>query len=172
MPYLENSLRGSRTLRDSNNFAILELRLPKYLAEWLKEFAKEIAMDPSQLIANILHYYYEAYKKGFERGYSQTNVEKRLESSSVIARKPIDVLQLAERFIEEGKAGWNDFIVRKFALWTKDKLLNISQLDHNIVDAFLEEYTKDHKVKKTSVYSYRRTLKRFVEFALQAAKQN
>jgi len=170
MPYQENSLRRLRTLRDSNSFVILELRLPKHLAEWLVEFAREVAMDPSQLVANILHYYYEAYRKGFEKGYSQTNVGKQSEGSSTVARKLVDALQLAEKFIREGKAGWNDFIVRKFALWTKDRLQDISEMNDNIINVFLEEYARNHNATKRSLYSYRRTLKKFIEFVLQTVK--
>lgn len=38
----------------------VRLRLPRYLARFLREFSEEIAMTPSQLVANLLHYYYEA----------------------------------------------------------------------------------------------------------------
>ena len=38
----------------------IRVRLPKYLARFLEEFSKEIAMTPSQLLANLLYYYYEA----------------------------------------------------------------------------------------------------------------
>ena len=38
----------------------VRLKLPRYLADFLNKFSEEIAMTPSQLIANLLHYYYEA----------------------------------------------------------------------------------------------------------------
>ena len=36
------------------------VELPRYLAEFLRKFSRELAMTPSQLVANLLNYYYEA----------------------------------------------------------------------------------------------------------------
>jgi len=46
------------------------LKLPRYLVRFLNEFSKEIAMTPSQLLANLLHYYYEASLVG-QRMYAR-----------------------------------------------------------------------------------------------------
>ena len=54
----------------------IRLKLPKYLVQFLNEFSKEIAMTPSQLLANILHLYYEASLVG-QRMYASKSKKCR-----------------------------------------------------------------------------------------------
>jgi len=155
-------------MTDSDVFEILEIKLPKYLARWLKEYAEELAMNPSQLLVQILTPYFEVYKKGSEKCNSQTTVES---SHRVIKYLPL----LAEKFIEEEKLRGittekKYFIVRKFASWAKDKLQNVSELNDNIINTFLEEYTKAHNISKTSLNVYRNALKKFINFVQQEPK--
>jgi len=148
-------------LKGSDDRVSLEIKLPKHIAEWLKEFAEENAMDPSQFLAIILTYYYEAYNKGYEKCYSQIKAEITIS----------DLPQLAEIFIKEGKvSGGVIFIVRRFASWAKDELRNISELNNNIISMFLEEYMKTNQISKTSLSVYRSTIRKFIEFVFQKTK--
>jgi len=141
-------------LKDYSSHKTIELRLPRYLAEWLEDFANELAMDPNQLIANILHYYYEAYKKGFEKALAKKESE-----SSVI-----DPEELAERFIKEKRITVNSFIIRKFASWIKENKINPQELNEETIESFLKEYGRAHNLRKTSYNTYKNILRKFVDF--------
>ena len=52
------------------------LELPRYLVRFLNDFSREIAMTPSQLLANILHLYYEASLVG-QRMYASKSKKCR-----------------------------------------------------------------------------------------------
>lgn len=148
---------------------VLQIKLPKTLAEWLKEFSKELAMDPSQLLANILTYYFEAYRKGFERCYLQSNSEREEKG---VKHLPL----LAEKFIEEerlkGKKSKTNFIVKKFASWVKDKLLDISELNDSTINAFLQEYIKERELSEYTITLYRATLRKFIEFVFKTIRSS
>jgi len=154
-------------LRDSSSYEVLELKLPKHLAQWLEEFAESLAMTPSQLIANILAYYYEAWRKGLEKAYSSYPMEREVESPIV------DPEKLVEEFIKEikekGKMPPKLFIVKRFASWIRENKLDLYRVDEETIETFLREYGKTRSLKKTTFYKYKRILRRFVEFAASHA---
>jgi hypothetical protein len=60
---------------------VVIVRLPSYLARWLREFADDLAMTPDQLLANILNYYYEAWRIGFRKAFEKHCGETSASSS-------------------------------------------------------------------------------------------
>jgi len=54
-----------------SGFVRVEVELPAHLARWLAEFSEALAMTPSQLLAHILTYYYEAYRVASRRALEE-----------------------------------------------------------------------------------------------------
>jgi len=70
------------------------IELPSYLAEFLRKFSKELAMTHSQLIANLLYYYYyEAWRIG-----ARAALEERGAAEEEKALQPVDLKSLLAIF--------------------------------------------------------------------------
>lgn len=139
---------------------VLQIRLPDYLADWLIKISEDFAMTPSQFLTNLLQHYYDIYKKGSEKHNSGVNTESQAEDK--------DLLSLAEKFIDQekmkGKQIYNLLIARKFALWAKDKISDISEINEPLIRTFLDEYSKEHELRNYTITTYYYALKRFINF--------
>ena len=145
---------------------VLQISLPDYLADWLIKISEDFAMTPSQFLANLLQHYYEIYKKGAEKQNS-INTEGQTEDK--------DLVSLAEKFINQEKLKGKQYyhpIARKFALWVKDKISDISELNESLINTFLEEYAKEHNLHDSTVEIYHYVLKKFVSFVLENMKKD
>ena len=136
----------------------VRLQLPEYLAKWLEEFSKQIAMTPSQLIANILNYYYEAWRIGRDSAYMGETIETGL------GRVSFDLERKVEQFLSESKSMVKAFIVRSFASWLLKRGLGLKDVNESLIDQFLEEYTLSRRVKSSTKYIYKKTLRKFLNF--------
>ncbi|WP_152648979.1 hypothetical protein [Desulfurococcus mucosus] len=132
------------------------MELPKHLADWLESFSREIAMRPSQFIATILTYFYEAWKVGRESAFAATREPYKKKEQSLD--------EIVERFSREVKLGRNIFILRKFVSWIQQRGLGVGSIDEEAVNAFLNAYLEGRAVKKNTVDRYRGILRRFVEY--------
>lgn len=156
-------------MKGLNEFSIIEIRLPKHLVEWLDEFSKQIAMKPDQLIANILTYYYEAWKVGFERGkeaLSRDTIKRELTEETPKA----DIEKLAEVFIQNIN-NKNKYIVKRFASWVKENNIPISSISEDNIRSFLNDYQRTHNINKNTYYNYRQVLKKFVKYVQNSLTQ-
>jgi len=64
----------------------------------------------------------------------------------------------------KGKQIYNLIIARKFALWAKDKISDVSELNETHIKTFLDEYGKEHELRNYTITTYYYALKRFVNF--------
>uniref|UniRef100_A0A7C4BD80 Core-binding (CB) domain-containing protein n=1 Tax=Ignisphaera aggregans TaxID=334771 RepID=A0A7C4BD80_9CREN len=139
------------------------LQLPEYLAQWLEEFSKQLAMTPSQLIANILNYYYEAWKIGKETTYMGETTETIPEKVSP------DLERIVEQFLNKNKTiAKLAFIVKNFVSWFSRRGLGIKDINESLIEQFLEEYSLSRNVKGTTKYMYKKVLRRFLEFVKES----
>ncbi|PUA31629.1 MAG: hypothetical protein B7O98_09015 [Zestosphaera tikiterensis] len=157
-------------MKDLHNFKTIEIKLPKHLVEWLEEFSKEIAMEPSQLMANILTYYYEAYKRGFEKGRETSSLGVAISGEPTGVVEIGNVEELVRKYINEEKVKKGTFIIRRFASWIKDKHINPLELKDETIKEFLEDYLKEHSISESTYHKYRRALERFIEFLSKSLK--
>lgn len=130
----------------------IRIRLPRYLALWLQEFSKAIAMTPDQLLANILNYYYEAWRIG---------VEGRVKIKDF---KYKEIKDLLKEYISKEKPRSNAFILEKFASWVEEQGLNVEDINDNHIEEFLEEYASRRNLKRSSIYVYKRLLRQFIKY--------
>ncbi len=145
-------------MKGSNrNFVPVTIRLPKHLADWLTEFSCEVAMEPSQLIATILTYYYEAWRAGLEKGRGSGRLEVRREA------RPATLNEIAEDFIKKPKIK-NTFLIKKFIKWLDKEGIPPKELSEDIIRKFLEEYKSLRNISKNSIYVYKRTLREFLKY--------
>ncbi len=128
----------------------ITVKLPSYLAKWLKLFAKDLAMTPDQLLANILSYYYEAWRIGYEKYVAetltsspQTLVEEVIASNKELRKKK--------------------WLIESFLRWTAEKNIKMEEIDSKHVEKFLEEYVVKKGIKKTTLHKYRQTLRLFIK---------
>jgi len=138
----------------------ITIRLPSYLAKWLKEFAKDLAMTPDQLLANILNYYYEAWRKGFEKHMVETSAssshEHRVERAIATT--------LVEAIIEgNDKLKKQKWLIESFLKWSTENNVKIEEVSSEHFKKFLEEYIAKRNIKRSSLYTYRRALRLFIE---------
>jgi len=155
---------------DDHHIVKVTVWLPKYLADWLDEFSREIAMEPGQLLTHILHYYYEAYKKGLSKAESkmQPNIEiivgkEQKDEEVQKAGGAPDLMKIAYRFIEAVKyAAKYKYIVIGFAKWLESKGITEPSFVH--VEEFLNEYVKDHSPAHRTLEQYKYLLKSFLKY--------
>jgi len=140
----------------------VRLQLPEYLAKWLEEFSKQVAMTPSQLIANILNYYYETWRIGMESARMGETIETGL------GRVTSDLERKAEQFLSESKYITNAFIVRSFVSWLLKRGLDLKDVNKSLIDQFLEEYSLSRKVKSSTKHAYKNTLWKFLNFVKES----
>jgi hypothetical protein len=129
-----------------NNVEI-KIRLPKYLVDWLNEFSRELGRAPDDFIGEVLHRYYDAWKIGREAATTPTNLES-----------------LSKEFIRIYKNDKRKTIVKHFVKWAEERSLGVGDLDENAVKEFLKHYAHLRNIKKSSLYSYRGLLNKFVKF--------
>lgn len=137
----------------------LEVRitLPRHLAEWLYEFSKSIAMTPDQLIANILQYYYEAWRVGREQSIEGTSCTKILE---IISQSFLGT-------IPKSKYSTVKAILKHYTAWV---CRGGFQVDENSINAFLEDYIKSRTgIKRSTIHKYKYILRKFVKFYREQA---
>ncbi|MEM4005981.1 MAG: hypothetical protein QXM43_10190 [Desulfurococcaceae archaeon] len=136
----------------------VRVRLPQHLVEWLQRFSKAIAMTPDQLIANILEYYYEAWKVGYDEG------------RILLSRKEgahLNILNLEESlkaFLEtlsEAQRKSSNAILKRFIAWICEKNAPVSEAS---INEFLEQYKSGRNLKSSTISSYRNILRKFMEF--------
>lgn len=142
----------------------IRIKLPRYLARWLQEFSKAIAMTPDQLLANILNYYYEAWKVGFER-------RMKLELEPFEGPKQIDVKALLEEYVNAKRNYINNYVyvLDRFLSWMSEKKLKIEDISEDHIVEFLNEYSGG-KLKPKTISSYKYVIKDFVKFAQNKIK--
>lgn len=138
------------------SYEVFQIKLPDYLADWLVKISEDFLMTPSQFLTNLLQHYYEIYNKGIEN----SNLRKQIRIE--------DLPTLAEDFVKQEKLKGGSTskvasIVKKFASWAKDRVQSIYELNDDTVNAFLQEYIKDHELTKNTVYSYRSVIKKFIK---------
>jgi len=56
------------------------------------------------------------------------------------------------------------FIVRSFVSWLLKRGLDLKSVDESLIEQFLEEYTLSRKVKSSTKYIYKKTLRKFLNF--------
>jgi len=150
-------------------FEVLQIKLPDYLADWLVSLSEEFAMTPSQFLTNLLQHYYEIYRKGSEKNNlteQKNNLDDKKENNEMKQVKLDDLPLIAEKIIAQerskGKYDKTIFIAKPFALWAKEKFHEISEINDNIIDTFLQEYMKGRNLKGKTLYTYRSALKKFI----------
>ncbi|MEM4425921.1 MAG: hypothetical protein QW335_08070 [Candidatus Nezhaarchaeales archaeon] len=134
----------------------IRVRLPQHLIEWLQKFSKAIAMTPDQLISNILEYYYEAWKVGYDEGrellsYGEKARPRALEES---LKAFLETLPEAQR--KKGSA-----ILKSFIAWLCEKNASVSEAS---INEFLEQYKSGKSLKPSTMSLYRYILRRFAKF--------
>lgn len=134
----------------------LRVRLPQHLVEWLQRFSKAIAMTPDQLIANILEYYYDAWKVGYDEGREllRRGEEARLRALEESLNAFLETLSEAQR--KKGSA-----ILKRFVAWLREKNASVSEAS---INEFLEQYKSERNLKPSTISLYRYILRRFAEF--------
>lgn len=138
----------------------ITIRLPSYLARWLREFAKDLAMSPDQLLANILSYYYEAWRKGYEKhmtGTLTSSPHERKVGEAIATTLVEGVIESNEKLKEE------KWLIKSFLRWTAEKNIKMEEISSEHVEKFLEEYTAKKNIKKKSLYVYRQMLRLFIK---------
>ncbi|MEL9909413.1 MULTISPECIES: hypothetical protein [Thermoprotei] len=135
----------------------IRVKLPKHLAIWLQEFSKAIAMTPDQLLANILNYYYEAWRIGAEG-----RVELGLESPEYAKQEKIEAL--LEEYTTTKRLRKNKHVLKKFMHWIESKGYRIENISDDHINEFLKEYSSERKLKTSTIYLYKGVVKRFVEY--------
>jgi hypothetical protein len=125
----------------------VKIRLPKYLVDWLNEFSRELGRAPDDFIGEVLHRYYDAWKIGRESVTTSTNLES-----------------LSKEFIQICKNDRRKNIVESFVEWAKERGLGVGDLDENAVREFLTHYAHLRNIKKSSLYSYKGLLNKFIKF--------
>jgi len=73
-------------------------------------------------------------------------------------------VEIAEKYVEMTRDRWHGFLVKRFAEWLQSRGISTPTYKH--VNEFLEEYRQTHAVS-SALHSYRRTLKKFVEYVQQ-----
>jgi hypothetical protein len=144
----------------------VHIELPSYLAEFLRKFSKELAMTPSQLIANLLNYYYEAWRIG-----ARAALEERGAAEEGKALQPVDLRSLLASFEREHGKSYS-YVIKHFIDWIQRKKspVTIDEIGGRDIDLFLDEYAQSHKVKQSTISNYRTTLRKFLEFAKASQK--
>ena len=136
----------------------IRLQLPEHLAKWLEEFSKQVAMTPSQLMANILSYYYEAWRIGRDSAHMGETTE------TGPGKVGSDLERKAEQFLSGSKGVVDAFIVRSFISWLLSRGLDLKDVNESLIEQFLEEYSLSRKVKSSTKRTYRNTLRKFLNF--------
>jgi hypothetical protein len=121
------------------------IELPEELVEWLEKFSRQIGMKPDAFIAGVLYRYYDAWRAGKEA--------------------KLDLDEIVNEFTNIYKKWRHSHIVKSFALWLKDKGLEICKVTEDHISEFLQYYEATHKISPATRYTYRRVLKMFLAFA-------
>jgi hypothetical protein len=134
------------------------IELPEELVNWLEEFSRQIGMKPDNFIAGVLYRYYDAWRAGRESVGMQQREEAKEEAK-------LDLDEIVNEFTNIYKKWHNVHIVKSFALWLKDKGLEICKVTEDHISEFLQYYEATHRISPASRYTYRRVLKMFLAFA-------
>jgi hypothetical protein len=133
------------------------IKLPEELVNWLEEFSRQIGMKPDNFIAGVLYRYYDVWRAGRE-SVSMQRKEAKEEAK-------LDLDEIVNEFTNIYKKGHNVHIVKSFALWLKDKGLEICKVTEDHINEFLQYYEATHKISPATRYKYRGILKMFLAFA-------
>jgi hypothetical protein len=133
------------------------IELPEELVNWLEKFSRQIAMKPDAFIASVLYRYYDAWRAGKDSVSMQQREEAKEEAK-------LDLDEIVNEFTNIYKK-WHKHIVKSFALWLKDKDLEICKVIEDHISEFLQYYEAIHKISPATRYTYRRVLKMFLAFA-------
>lgn len=134
----------------------VRIMLPSFLAKWLEEFSKALAMTPGQFLANLLSYYYEAWKIGAEGRVKLENILKPISR--------LEITSLLNEFLQTDQTLKDKFLVQHFCMWIKEQGLTPNDIDEGVADRFIKEYGSNKKLKPTTMAVYKFQLKRFVRF--------
>lgn len=136
----------------------IRVKLPQYLVEWLQKFSKAIAMTPDQLVANILEYYYEAWKVGYDEGRNLSSSEEETHlytlNLDVSLKAFLETLSKAQR--KGGSA-----VLKSFIEWLREKSAPVSEAS---INEFLEQYKSGRNLKASTLSLYKNILRKFVKF--------
>ncbi|MEM1832254.1 MAG: hypothetical protein QXJ64_08210 [Thermosphaera sp.] len=143
----------------------VRVRLPQHLVEWLQRFSKAIAMTPDQLIANILEYYYEAWKVGYDEGrfLSSSKEETHLTTLNLeeSLKAFLETFSKAQRRSESA-------ILKRFIIWLRERDAPVSEAS---INEFLEQYKTGRNLKVSTIHLYKAILRRFVKFYERRMRQ-
>ena len=136
----------------------VRLQLPEHLAKWLEDISEQLAMTPSQLVANILSYYYEVWTAG-------RKAAPMGEAAGTGLGRGFELQRKVEQFLNENKTiHHNAFIVRSFASWLSRKGLDLKDVNESLIERFLEEYSFSRKVTGITKDTYKKALRKFLNF--------
>lgn len=121
------------------------LKLPERLASWLSEFSKHIGMTPDQFVATILEYYYDAWLVGKSSAAHSTPLPK-------------DYCSNIEQYLDMGDRS-KRHIIREFINWACQAG---RELNKESINLFLQHYSSEHELNRTTVYRYRAALVSFL----------
>jgi hypothetical protein len=134
------------------------IELPEELVNWLEGFSRQIGMKPDAFIASVLYRYYDAWRAGRESVSMQQRKETKEEAK-------LDLDEIVIEFTNIYKKWHNVHMVKSFALWLKNRNLEICKVTEDHINEFLLYYEATHKISPATRYTYRRVLKMFLAFA-------
>ncbi|MEM4748160.1 MAG: hypothetical protein QXW74_06600 [Archaeoglobaceae archaeon] len=142
----------------------LEIELPKRLAEWLIEFSNTLKMTPGQLLANILEYYYEAWKIGYEQS-ADLRPQPHIKKEEV---QETDIVTKLQALLDNRWRKKDKYLLDKFVAWIRENKLEI---DEESAEKFLENYMSGKSIKHSTISKYKYILKKFVKFVKEQNQQ-
>jgi len=141
------------------------IELPDHLADFVETFSRLVAMTPTQLLAHILKYYYDAFKVGRESTILQ-QLEGRVGAQKTTQCHPEKLLEEFTKSYRER----NVYIVKKFTKWVIDNAKKPGELKESDVEEFLRIYSMDRHISSSSISQYRRLLRKFLRYIEEFCK--
>jgi predicted transcriptional regulator len=145
--------------------------LPDYIVEFLDELARLLGKEKSQLLTQILHPIYEAWRAGREASLRIELAEVKQGQVKVLGQ--LDVSNIVNEFVKvEGDKKYiegNRGLVEDFVRWIQSKGIQLEQVDVDTVEIFLRETRA--KTTKNTFNFYKYVLKKFVIFVRTRLKE-
>ncbi|MEM2571395.1 MAG: phage integrase N-terminal SAM-like domain-containing protein [Candidatus Nezhaarchaeales archaeon] len=136
----------------------IRVRLPRHLVEWLQEFSKAIAMTSDQLIANILEYYYEAWKVGYDEGRNLSSSEEETHLNTLNLDESLKAFL---KTLSKAQRKSVNAILKRFIVWLHERSAPVSEAS---ISEFLEQYKSGRNLKASTLSLYKNILRKFVKF--------
>ncbi|MEM4913407.1 MAG: hypothetical protein QW579_04315 [Desulfurococcaceae archaeon] len=143
----------------------VRVRLPQHLVEWLQRFSKAIAMTPDQLIANILEYYYDAWKVGYDEGRILLRSKEETHSDTLNLEKSLEEFL---KTLSKASRKSSGAIPKRFIVWISERNAPVSEAS---VNEFLEQYNSGRNLKAKTIRFYKGVLRKFVKFYEERVRQ-